>query len=107
MRVTVHRAGWPSQAPMEVRGGQLHLVALGPGQTAELTIEPGPGVSLGGARRSSRLHAVATGGSVGLILDARGVPTVLPRRAEDRRAVVAGWHDALRREMVPGRERVP
>jgi len=107
MRVTVHRAGWPSQAPIEVRSGQLQLVPLGPGQTAELAIEPGPGVSLGGARRSGRLHAVATGGSVGLILDARGVPTVLPRRAEDRRAVLAGWRDALRREVIPGRERLP
>jgi hypothetical protein len=46
------------------------------------------------------------GGSVGLILDARGVPTVLPRRAEDRRAVLAGWRDALNREVIPGRERV-
>jgi hypothetical protein len=107
MRVTVHRAGWPGQAPIEVRTGQLQLVPLGPGQTAELTIEPGPGVSLGGARRSGRLQAEATGGSVGLILDARGVAMVLPRRAEDRRAVQAGWRDALRREGIPARERVP
>jgi hypothetical protein len=105
MRVTVHRPGWPPQAPIEVRTGQLQLVPLGAGQVAELTIEPGPGVSLGGARRSARLHAVASGGSVGLILDARGVPTILPRRAEDRRAVLAGWREALEREPIPGRER--
>jgi hypothetical protein len=39
-----------------------------------------------------------TGGVVGLILDARGVPLALPRRADDRRAVLASWRDAFLRE---------
>jgi hypothetical protein len=33
-----------------------------------------------------------------LILDARGVPIGLPRRADDRREVLAGWRDAFARE---------
>ncbi|MGH2428153.1 MAG: glutamate mutase L [Candidatus Limnocylindria bacterium] len=98
MRVTVHRAGWPSRAPIELRAGQLQIVSLPAGQEAELVIEPADGVSLGAPRRSPRIHAAATGGSVGLILDARGVPIVLPRRADDRRAVLLGWHDAFQRE---------
>ena len=106
MRVTVHRPGWPPIAPIELRTGQLQVVPLGRGQEAELTIEPGVGVSIGAARRSPRIQARATGGSVGLILDARGVPIVLPRRAEDRRAVLAGWRDALGREAPAGVERV-
>jgi hypothetical protein len=106
MRVTLHRPGWPSQAPVDVRVGQLQVLALAAGQTADVTIEPGPGVSLGTPRRSARLHASATGGSVGIVLDARGVPIALPRRAEDRRAVLSGWRDALLREVVPGRERL-
>ena len=28
MRVTVHRSGWPTQAPIEVRAGQLQVVPL-------------------------------------------------------------------------------
>ena len=106
MRVTVHRPGWPVLAPIEIRTGQIQVVPLGRGQEAELTIEPGDGVSLGAARRSPRIQARATGGSVGLILDARGIPIALPRRADDRRAVLAGWREALAREAASGVERV-
>jgi MutL protein len=98
MRVTVHRAGWPTPAPIDVRVGQVHVVGLGPGQEAELGIELGPGVSLGASRRSPRIAARAMGGAVGLILDARGMPIALPRRSDDRRTVLAGWRDALARE---------
>jgi len=106
MRVTVHRPGWPDHAPIELRTGQLQVVPLGRGQEAELTIEPGDGVTFGTARRSPRIQALAAGGTVGLILDARGIPIVLPRRGDDRRAVIAGWRDALAREPAPGVERV-
>ena len=106
MRVSVHRPGWPTPAPVEVRTGQLHVVPLARGQEAEVTIEPAPGVTLGAARRSPRITADVTGGAVGLILDARGIPIALPRRGDDRRAVIGGWRDALQREAQPGAERV-
>lgn len=106
MRVTVHRPGWPAAQPLEVRGGQIHVVPLGRGQEAELQIELGDGVTLGAARRSPRITAMATGGSVGLVLDARGVPIALPRRGDDRRAMIAAWRDALAREAPPGVERI-
>ena len=99
MRVTAHRPGWPATGPVQVRVGQIQVLPLPAGQTAELTIEPAAGVSLGAARRSPRIQALATGGAVGIILDARGVPISLPRRVDDRRAVIAGWRDALQREM--------
>ena len=98
MRVAVHRPGWPAAAPLTVRVGQLQVVPLARGVTAELTIELGPRVSLGGGRRSARVRAMATGGAVGLILDARGVPIALPRRGDDRRALISSWADALGRE---------
>jgi MutL protein len=98
MRVTVDRAGWPTPAPVDVRVGQVVVVPLARGSQAELLIEPGPGVSLGASRRSPRIVAPATGGSVGIILDGRGIPIALPRRADDRRAVLAGWRDAFARE---------
>jgi hypothetical protein len=106
MRVTVHRPGWPDAAPIEVRSGQLQVVPLARGQEAELTIEPGDGVTFGAGRRSPRIQALATGGAVGLILDARGIPIVLPKRGDDRRAMVGSWRDALTREPAPGVERV-
>jgi hypothetical protein len=100
MRVTVHRPGWPTPLPVELRVGQLQVIPLAPGQEAELLIEPGPGISLGTSRRSPRVQARAIGGAVGIILDARGVPIAMPRRGDDRRAVLAAWRDALGRESV-------
>ena len=58
----------------------------------------GHGVSMGGPRRARRVTAGAMGGVVGLILDARGMPLSLPRRSDDRRAVLAGWRDLFARE---------
>ena len=82
--------GLAAVAPIEVRAGQLHVVPLGRGQEAELTIEPGDGVSLGPARRSPRIPR----------RDRRtdrhrprcprpAIP--LPKRSDDRRAVLASW----------------
>jgi hypothetical protein len=98
MRVTVHRAGWPTSGPFELRNGQLQLLPLGRGQSAELEIELEPGVSLGSPRRARRAQVTVSGGALGLILDARDVPLGLPRRADDRRAVLASWRDAFARE---------
>ena len=42
MRVTVHRVGWRSLGPIEVRPGQLEVVPLPRGQVAELEIELDP-----------------------------------------------------------------
>jgi hypothetical protein len=107
MRVTLRRAGWPDVGPVTVRVGQLQVLPLARGQEAELTIEPGDGITFGTPRRTPRIQASATGGTVGLILDARGVPIGLPRRGDDRRAVLAGWREALEREAPPSAERIP
>lgn len=106
MRVTMHRAGWPTVGPVDVRAGQLQVIPLPRGQVADLTIEPVGSVSLGQPRRTPRIHARASGGSVGVVLDARGVPITLPRRGDDRRQVLAGWRDTLLRDATSGMERL-
>jgi hypothetical protein len=98
MRVSVHRVGWPDEDPVELRHGQLQVLPLGRGQSAELDVELGTGVSLGGPRSGRRLHATVSGGTVGLILDARDAPLAAPRRTDDRRAVLTAWRDAFQRE---------
>ena len=98
MRVAAHRVGWPDEPPIDVRTGQLLVLPLGRGQSAELEIELASGVSLGGPRQGRRVQATATGGSVGLILDARDVPLAVPRRSDDRRAVLSAWREAFLRE---------
>ena len=98
MRVRVRRAGWPEIGPIELRGGQLQLLSLTRGHEAELDIELLNGATLGAGRHTARVQATAAGGLVGLMLDARGIPLVLPRRSDDRRAVLAGWRDTFLRE---------
>jgi hypothetical protein len=98
MRVTIHRAGWPALGPLDMRTGQVQIIPLTRGHEAELEIELGQGVTLGGPRRARRVTASAMGGVVGLVLDARGVPLSLPRRSDDRRAVLSGWRDLFARE---------
>ena len=98
MRVNVHRVGWPDEGPVEVRNGQLQILPLGRGQSAEVEVELMPGVSLGGARPGRRIHANVSGGAVGLLLDARDMPLAAPRRTDDRRAVLSAWRDTFLRE---------
>jgi hypothetical protein len=104
MRVTVHRVGWRSLGPIEVRPGQLEVVPLPRGQVAELEIELDQSVSLGSPRRARRLRASVTGGAVGVVLDARDAPLLLPRRSDDRRAVLGAWRDTFLREVRPPSE---
>jgi hypothetical protein len=98
MRITVTRSGWPGLGPLEVRAGQLMVLPLGRGQEADLEVELEPGVTLGGPRHARRMQATVRGGVVGLLLDARDVPLVLPRRSDDRRAMLAAWREVLLRE---------
>jgi hypothetical protein len=98
MRISIHRTGWPVIGPLELRSGQLQVVPLARGHDAELEIELHNGASLGGPRRTRHVTASAMGGVVGIVLDARGVPLGLPRRSDDRRAVLAGWRDVFARE---------
>jgi hypothetical protein len=39
-----------------------------------------------------------SGGTVGLLVDARDIPLAAPRRTDDRRAVLSAWRDTFLRE---------
>ena len=97
MRVRVVRDGADPET-LVLRYGQLEVVALPVGQSAELDIELQRGISLGAPRPLRRVRTRVDGGAAGLILDTRGIPIVVPRRADDRRAVLDEWHERLARE---------
>ena len=78
----------------ELLGGQLKLVELTAGETATVTVKPARGIDLGAGPGNPVAHEV-TGGSVGLILDARGRPIALPESRDEARDVVAGWYREL------------
>ncbi|MFQ5653778.1 MAG: glutamate mutase L [Planctomycetota bacterium] len=77
----------------ELKVGEIRLLPLPSGKAARLTIEPERGFDLGaGAGRA--LESEVRGGTVGLILDARGRPSSCPR---SDRAPAAPSRDGSRR----------
>ena len=74
-----------------MRYGQLAVVPMGPALHGRLMLRPERGfdVGFGGPGKAGTLRVF--GSSLGLIVDARGRPLVLPRDAERRRDVNHKW----------------
>jgi len=86
---------------LEVQHGSLEIVPLAPGQKATLEVRPAAGVNLGRGRHGV-LKAQVEGGALGLIIDARGRPIVLPTDAEKRRIKVQQWYWDIGGEVAYG-----
>jgi hypothetical protein len=80
--------------------GELRLLPLAAGETATLTVDPERGFDCG-AGAGHRVEREVRGGTVGLILDARGRPLGLPDAGDDSRARVRRWVHAL--DLYPDR----
>ena len=100
MRVRV-LDGHRERVSLELRHGELEVVPLADDEEVELEVEIGEGVSLATPRPARAVRARVMGGRVGLVLDARDVPIVLPRRAEERQPILASWHERFVRERFP------
>jgi uncharacterized protein (TIGR01319 family) len=75
--------------------GELKLRPLGPGETARVVIEPARGFDCG-AGPGKKIERTVKGGTVGLILDARGRPLALPEDRSAARAMMSKWVEAMR-----------
>jgi uncharacterized protein (TIGR01319 family) len=75
--------------------GDLRLFPLGDAESARVTIEPARGFDFG-AGRGRTIEREVRGGSVGLILDARGRPLEFPADRHLCRAATALWSDVLK-----------
>ena len=82
----------------ELNVGEMKRLPLDAGQSAHISIEPAIGFDFG-AGPGKPVEQNVRGGTVGLILDARGRPLILPVSASDCRAVVTSWIEAL--ELYP------
>jgi hypothetical protein len=78
----------------ELMCGELALLPLREGETAHVVIDPAKGFDFGHGP-GKRIERTVKGGTVGLILDARGRPLRLPESREESRAVMARWVEAL------------
>lgn len=92
LRLQARGAGLPAE--QEVRAGELILLPLGPGESAEVTVLPTRRFDMG-AGRGHALTATVTGGVVGLIVDTRGRPLQLPEDPAQRLDALRRWHAAL------------
>ncbi|MEZ6051175.1 MAG: glutamate mutase L [Planctomycetaceae bacterium] len=79
----------------EMSFGDVRLFPLGLGETARITVEPARGFDVGGGP-GKRVEREVRGGTVGLILDARGRPLILPEDRAECRRTVKEWSESLR-----------
>lgn len=78
------------EAQAEVKYGSLELMPLADGQSAKLTLQPSHGADLGfGSGRSGAVRV--SGGAMGVVIDGRGRPLVLPDDPVRRRELVKKW----------------
>jgi hypothetical protein len=80
----------------EVAPGALARLPLAPGARALLSLFPAPTIDIGlGPGQQAKASEPLEGGMLGLIIDARGRPLVLPQQEEERLARVRDWRRAL------------
>jgi hypothetical protein len=79
---------------------ELKRLPLGAGETARIKVEPARGFDMG-AGPGKPVEREIKGGTVGIILDARGRPLGLPEDEKVRREMVTKWIEAL--DLYPGR----
>ncbi len=84
------------QLTVDVMAGSIEVVPLRLNEQALLTLFPAPGVDVGlGPGERARAAEEIDGGLVGLIIDARGRPLVLPSEETERQARLLQWAQVL------------
>ncbi|GCE25827.1 hypothetical protein KDA_13110 [Dictyobacter alpinus] len=84
------------QLNVDVMGGSIEVIPLQVNEQALLTLFPAPTVDVGlGPGERARAAEEIDGGLIGLIIDARGRPLVLPAEDTERQARLLQWSQAL------------
>lgn len=84
------------QTTIDVMGGTIEVIPMHPNEQAHLTLFPAPTVDVGlGPGERARAAEEIDGGLVGLIVDARGRPLVLPDSETERQARLLQWAQAI------------
>ncbi len=91
-RVTVKGTAGGSEEV--IRAGEMKLLALPTGESAEVTAEPARRFDCG-AGPGRTVRRTVRGGTVGLVLDGRGRPIALPADGTARREAIRRWMTAL------------
>ncbi len=81
--------------------GEMKLLPLGLGETAEIEIEPTKNFDTG-MGEGKRVSRKIRGGTVGLILDGRGRPLALPENPDECKERISQWLNDM--ELYPARQ---
>jgi uncharacterized protein (TIGR01319 family) len=85
---------WTLSGDLDASGtcnfGDIELIEMGPDQRATITCEPARGFDLGGGKGKKITHEVR-GGTVGLIIDGRGRPLILPEDRQQCQMSMKKW----------------
>ncbi|MEI7553785.1 glutamate mutase L [Candidatus Chlorohelix sp.] len=95
--VSLHtRSGRTRQ--LKVKYGDIEIIPFYSDEEATLEIIPAPGFRIGSAAAGVpiRSQEFINGGSVGLVIDARGRPLHFPSNSDERQELVAHWYSAYR-----------
>ena len=79
----------------EVACGSLCVIPLGAGQRAQLELHPTRRFDVGLGEPGRGATAEAEGGTLGIVIDARGRPLALPADGEGRRRLAREWLESL------------
>ncbi len=79
---------------ISVKFGEMRRFEMDVGEKAEVVISPARHFNVG-AGEGDDLKTTIEGGVVGIIIDARGRPLVLPEDDVKRREAIVGWNKAL------------
>jgi hypothetical protein len=80
----------------EVSYGTMVRLPLGPGERALLSLYPSATLDVGlGPGQQARASEPIEGGTLGVVVDARGRPLTLPSDPEERSAQLSAWQRAL------------
>lgn len=88
VRVEPARGG---QLEADVKTGSLELIPLGEGEKANVEIRAERGVSFGAAVKGNVFKREVQGGTVGLMIDARGRPLPVLENADKQREKMQQW----------------
>jgi hypothetical protein len=80
----------------EAAYGSLQVLPIPLGEMATLELKPARGFDVGWGRGKRSPPIEVSGGTIGLIIDARGRPLVLPETKDEYQAKIQQWHRDIR-----------
>jgi uncharacterized protein (TIGR01319 family) len=94
VKITFTSGGDRAPITESIPYGEIRLYKMDKDEEAEIEVSPTRRFDLGAGKGKGFTRKIK-GGVVGLVIDTRGRPLILPQKKEERRSVVSGWYDSF------------